>query len=195
MLPDFIKTKAKMFEIASDAAIARAKEKHSILKSFSSSTQHEGSGIQFVDIHGEVSLKSYTRIESATETMHADLPTMSFDKWVDLLTDFYEKMFRQQVQIVFDSLHQSTEKTGNFVHLHGKGVTEDAILEVLRRIPLDFDGKDPLDGLMMVVSPDTFDQISNDVTETPEFIAARDEIIEQQRIEWRLNSIDRRLVD
>jgi hypothetical protein len=93
---------------------------------------------------------------------------------------------------------EAANSSGNVVSI-GSEFTPDSLLEVISRVPEDFDPRtlERKEGPVFVLHPDTASKVlpqAKQWEQDPEFKAKLDAIIERKREEWRDREANRKLV-
>ncbi|GEM_PF-6533275 len=115
------------------------------------------------------------------------------------LTDLARQIGQAQEKRLLEVAAEAADSVGNVVHATGE-VTPDKILEVLRRVHMDFDPRtlQPTGGHAWVMAPETAAVVVPKLKEwekVPEFTAEYEQIMSIKREEWNAREADRKLVD
>lgn len=107
-----------------------------------------------------------------------------------------ESMASGQMQMLIETLNETTEKTGNKVEGHGQPLSFDLILETLEKIEIAFDREGNPEMPTMMVHPDMrarIEALGNDPKKN-EFEKQQQQLIDRKRLEWRAREANRTLV-
>lgn len=107
-----------------------------------------------------------------------------------------ESMASGQMQMLFEMLNETTEKTGNKVDGAGRTLSFDLILEALEKVEIAFDHEGNPDMPTMMVHPDMrarLEALNND-PKKKEFEEKQQKLIDRKRLEWRAREANRTLV-
>ena len=169
-----------------------------LLRGVSRTRQYEGATGEIIRPDASSAKLEYPPTEfefvlSREEMKEFDLQRLQA-KLLELAKHFADSQKKQMLQKV----SQAAESVGNVVDAQGK-LTKEHILEMFRRVQMDFD---PVTGEprmpTLVAHPDTIAKLMEQAKEwekDPEFLAEHERIMETKKDEWNARESNRKLVD
>jgi hypothetical protein len=194
MLPDFPSLKSRRHERLINLAQDISQHNHPILPELARRTQHEGEGVLMNDIDNDVAMSEYELFQAEFTIRADELPGLTNDKWVTKLRELTDHFASEQMKLLLRRVEESTQKTGNVIKSSEADISVDAILDMLERVTLDFEGNDLSPGYSFLTSPEQGKRLAQ-LEPTPEQEERHKAILARQRIEWRLREANRKLVD
>lgn len=193
MLPDFPSLKARRFDVLLQVAQRLVARDYPVLDQVGVQVQHEGATWEAQDVEGRPAGNGYEKIESSFETEVGELPNLGNDEWIGKLGPMITRQVRQQMELLLQRVSDAAASVGNVVHSTDQ-LSEEAILSLMSKVHLDFDNGELSSGQTMVMSPQQAERFAK-WTPSDEFNRRFADIVERQRIDWRLREADRKLVD
>lgn len=106
-----------------------------------------------------------------------------------------EQFGRQFSQNLFQTMDEATAKTGQQVDARGSPLTNELIMEMLSKMPIDFE-KSPHGDLTIVTAPQMvprFQALERELNENPKLRKKMDDLMEKKRNDFREREINRNL--
>lgn len=156
---------------------------------------HEGTSSQIV--RGDGGEEAVDLLEASAESTMKfdDIERINVEYVVSQILDIARQFNHAQTKHLFSMLDAVTQKTGNVVDGGGAPINNQLILEMLAKMPHDFNS----DGTMrttMVVPPQVAERLpalEAELEQSPELKAQFDRILEQKRDDFRTREMDRNL--
>lgn len=141
-------------------------------------------------LEGEIAVSSGTTASSAA------IAKMDLDDWHRALTEIAEQSAKQQMKHLLACLNNVSEKTDNVVDAQGAPLSYDLLLDMLEKMDFQVgDDGNPV-GLTMIVSQQTFDQLTELGQPTAEQENRLQQIIKSKRgredAKKRVRKLDKR---
>jgi hypothetical protein len=198
MLPDFVRFKRHL-----NRSLARWVQQQipivaPLLRDIATFRQHEGKSGKIARADESESVIEYHQSSfeftmTREEMMKSGLPAIQRK-----LMELAEHIASDQKRQLLDLAGRAAESSGNVVHA-GSDLTPDNLLDLISRVPEDFDPQtlEPEPGPVFVLHPDTAAKVLPQAKEwerDPGFKAKLDKIKDKKREEWRDREADRKLV-
>lgn len=100
--------------------------------------QHEGDGLTYSTMDGDVRTMNYDLIEETVSTTPSEMAAMSRQEVLKMVLEAGESVARQATQNAFDTLNREIDAVGNTV-ASSDPTNPEAFLAVLERVHIDFD--------------------------------------------------------
>lgn len=195
MLPDYPSTKAKLMQrylrIFEQAVEARTLPVPWVV-------QHEGDQSRLVREDGseEKSASEPKQVEIKIDKEgFGELTVGDIDHKYGTAA---QQMAGQLMGSFFRAVDQATEEAGTAIDASGRPLTADLFLELLDRVQLGFDRAGNLVPPTIVLHPDAWDAVKDEVAgweDDQDFKREYERLIERKREEWREGESRRKLVD
>ncbi len=199
MLPDFPKLKAKAQRAIFRQVIAATPQMAPILKGVARYTQHEGTQSIIVrpdETRDESSRQSSEFDFSLTrEEMH-HFSEQTTAKVIAMAQKFGEDQARSMLEVA----GEAANRVGNVVKAADGEFTKENVLDIFRKVQMDFDPKTGLvaPGFTWVMHPEMAKKVvpqMKDWERDPEFNREYERVMQIKREEWRDREARRKLVD
>ena len=199
MLPDFPKTKEKLWARYSKV-IERSHQHHlGLLRGIEGSLMHEGETDQLVREDGSISELTPKRVQ-ATGIIPAnspDIEELDINKILKTLHEVGRDLAAAKAKMVLDALEEATKNAGTQVGLHSDAAEQ--IFEMIGKRGIDFDSdRQPIWGEFVVGDKETVERIRATmarIDSTPELKLRMELLIEQKRGEFLDREAARKLAD
>lgn len=118
------------------------------------------------------------------------------DQIFEAFTPIGLSMASQKEKMLFEAIREATDKTGNIIDAKGKPLSFDLLMELLEKMPIDFDKDGQAIMPTLAVGPDMEDKIKKIAKkcETKENIERHTRLMQKKKDEWRAREADRILV-
>jgi hypothetical protein len=161
--------------------------------------QHEGTVLRLVRADESEEASGLRPSEFTFALEREDMRRFDLVAIQKKLTQLAKEMGDDQAKRLLEVVGQAADSVGNVVHAGGD-LTPEHLLEILRRVQMDFDAKtlQPEPGFMWVMHPDTAAQVvprAKEWEKDPAFQAEYERIMSAKREEWRDREARRKLVD
>lgn len=194
MLPDFPAIKAERARRLLRQARANSLQKHGVLPQLASIHQPEGDAVHLTDVHGDTAMTSYEQSRSGFDVHADELPKLDDAAWLLKLEAMTDTFADGQMKLLIKRLEEVTASTGNIVSADGQPLSERHVLQMFDKMVLDFDGDDIAPGYAFLTSPEMGKRLA-EMQVSDDFKQEHAQILDRQRIDWRLREADRKLVD
>lgn len=199
MLPDFPRIKEKFVEAINEYLESLIRQEP-LLSQFRTERHFEGNRISSKTESGELYQSSYKKISAESSVKREDVIAKGHMAFIENIQNVAEEIKKQQAKLMFDTIKEVTDRTGNVVNGKGQPFTHELFMESLEKIDIDFDdqGKPCLSNYRVVVSPELWAQLKDKLPEweaNPEYKKKFEELIERKRKEWSDRESNRKLVD
>jgi hypothetical protein len=199
VLPDFTKAKARANRDLLRWVRQQVPAVTPLIQGVATVRQHEGQSSRFVRADRSEDAIEY-RAESfefsldREEMKHFSLPAIQ-RKLTDLATRIGEAQTKRMLEVA----GAAADSVGNVVHTGGT-LTPDHLLEVFRKVEMDFDPDTgmPTPGFVWVMHPDMAATVvpkAKEWEKDPAFQREHERILTTKREEWRVREARRKLVD
>jgi len=198
MLPDFPEAKKHVRGLLLRELQRRIPQMAPILAGISHTRIHEGRLARLTRADKSSDEISFQLSSAELSLPREQMRRISVEQLMDHVTHLAEQLAGHQAQLLFQTIREATEATGNAVSAARLGEKE-AFLEMERRIEMDFDAEtlEPKN-LVYVMHPSQAKRIkalSEEWEKDPEFIAEQKRIRQTKIEEWRARENRRQLVD
>lgn len=199
MFPDFTKAKAKVNRDLLRWVQQQVPALTPLIQGVATVRQHEGRSSKLVRVD-----RSEGEIEYHSESFEFSLDREEMKRF-DLsaiqrkLTDLATRIGQAQTKRMLEVAGEAADSVGNVVD-SGGNMTADHLLEVLRKVEMDFDPVTlmPKPGFVWVMHPDTAAAVvpkAKEWEKDPAFQAEYERILRVKREDWRVREARRQLVD
>ena len=199
MLPDFTKAKAR-----AERDLIRTIEKQvpmiaPLLKDVATVRQHEGQESHLTRADRSKTKTTPRLFQFPMEFSRDDLKRSDLSIVQQRLLELAQQIADAHTKRMIEVVNEAADEVGNVVHANGE-LTQDKLLEVFRKVEMDFDPKTMklTSGHRFVMHPETAAKVIPKVQEweqDPEFRAEYERIMATKREEWRAREARRKLVD
>ena len=185
------------FEIAFGKLVRNTAKSNGLLKEIKAHIIHEGR---------KTTIRRGTEAPDITEmkTASGDITT-SFDDienidWKAVLTmaeNIAKQMAEQQTSHMLNTMNEATKKTGQIYNSKGAPLTNEAILQLLSMMQINFENDTALGDISIVVPPamiPTLQRLDKEFNESPELKKKMNQLLEKKRDEFREREANRNLV-
>lgn len=199
MLPDFIRVKRNLNRNLAKWVQLQIPLVAPLLAGIATFRQHEGKQARITRTdksEGEIEYhQSSFEFAMSREEMRRTTVSAIQEKLLELA----KRVGAAQEKQLLEMAAKAADSSGNVVHT-GPDFTPDGLLELIGRVPEDFDARtlERKEGPVFVLHPDTAAKVVPQAKEwekDPEFKAKLDAIMERKREEWRDREADRKLVN
>jgi hypothetical protein len=196
MLPDFPKQKALVREAIIRQVRLELRARNPLSASIRRHRHHEGSGFAVSEV-SEDEGSDYIEISSEINLDLRAVPEMTGAEVQSLLSSWIDELAAKEAQHLFKAIDEATERAGTAVSMSGQPLSPEIMLELLRRMQVDFDENGQAQ-LQFVIHPSMAERLSaieKLMEANPIYRRQWDEIIYQKREEYRVREASRKLVD
>jgi Mg2+ and Co2+ transporter CorA len=196
MQESFKKLEIELHEVLIAFVTAVAEEDAPLLKQIESHMIHEGSMSSILRETGEVENVDIRTISSESTLSKDTILYGNLDEILESFRPIGKAIATEKERMLFEALDEATKKTGNIVDNKGRPLTLEVLLEVIEKIPLDFDHLGRAKMPTMVVAPSMMEKLRelSETSETSEFKKKFERLISTKKAEWRAREADRILV-
>jgi hypothetical protein len=198
MLPLYPELKAKLEQVLTDIAHQAAQNRFGLFAGTPRIRQHEGDRLEYMTVDGDEKAAGYQRMAVGFDIKPSDIPTMTFEDCVQLVTKKGLELGTQEANRYLEVLNQSLEEVGNAIDAGGRPFTVDFYLEILERVKFPFDDEgNPLLPTMHT-GPDleaSVKQVMGQAEGDADTQARIKALIDKRREEWNAEQDRRKLVD
>jgi hypothetical protein len=198
MLPDFPSIKRVILRGLGDFVNRRVGQ-DPILRTIPRYTMHEGDRTTLTRSDGtEATIDFKEPLQAIAKVSMADIRTKGSTATLLAAEAIATDLARGLAQRVYEGIRQTTDEIGNTVDAAGERFSPHLYLQVLRKLQLQFDREGNWLQPQFAAAPDnlkTIEIVLRQAEQDPEFVAARDAIVNQQREDWRAREANRKLVD
>lgn len=197
MLPDIPDTKNEFHKTLMAFIKRKIEADHPILTKMKAFTQHEGLMHQYEQIGFGAVSEGFREIGTPVIISFEEIPSLIGEMLQKKLAGIAEAIGRQQMQIFFQTLDETTEKVGNKIDNQGKPMSADVLLRMVEMTQVDFD-RHGRPTSSFVIHPDMIEaakKIDAEIKNDPE-LKARAEAIQRKHYDsWLARENNRKLVD
>jgi hypothetical protein len=199
MLPDFTKVKSRANRNLLRWVRHQIPAVTPLIQGITTFRQHEGKAGTIVRTDKSEAGIDYRQSEFEFVIDRNEMRTLDFPAIHQKLADLAKRVGADQERQLLELAAKDAESAGNVVHAGGE-FTPDDLLEVIRRVPEDFDPEtlQPEPGAVFVLHPETAAKILPMVKQweqDPEFKRKLEEIRNRKLEEWRDREANRKLVN
>jgi hypothetical protein len=197
MLPDIPETKGEINKRLMVALKAKIDIDHPVLVQIKSLTQHEGLIHEYEQVGFGTVSDDYREIKIPVTIVLDEVPNLVGDSLDQKLTGMAAEIGKQQMQMFFRTLDETTEKAGTRVDGKGKPITADKVLQMMEMAQVDFDrsGKPQSSFLLHPDMVETAKKIDEQIKNDPDLKARAEEIRSKHYESWLARESNRTLVD
>jgi hypothetical protein len=183
------------FSDALTSYVRQRSRRDGLIREIRSHVVHEGaaSAIQRSPTDSE---KTKMFAAEAETTMHFDdIESVDVNYIIGKANEIADQFGRQFSQSIFQTMDEATAKTGQRVDARGSPLTNDLIIEMLSKMPIDFE-KSPHGDLSIVTSPQMvprFQALERELDANPELRKKMNDLMDEKRNEFREREINRNL--
>lgn len=198
MLPDFGRVKKRANRDLSRWVRQQVPAVTPLVRGVATLNQHEGRVSVMTRLDASESTIDYQKLEVSFELTRAEMRQSDIGVLRRKLADVAVRIGEAQTKRMLEIASEAAASVGNVVHAGGE-LTPEMLLEVLRRVQMDFDERtlQPQPGFSWVMHPDTAAKVlpkAKEWEKDPKFRAEYERIIAKKREEWRDREADRKLV-
>jgi hypothetical protein len=199
MLPDFPKAKRRLNRDLLRWVQQQMPAFTPILQGIQTFRQHEGRSANIVRQDKSESEIEYHQSSFEFTTHRDEMRTLDLNALKQKLMELAKQVGTSQEKDFLELVSKTADSTGSVVKSEGD-FTPDKLLELIRRVPEDFDPEtlEAEPGAVFVLHPETAAQLVPQAKEwekNPEFKAKLESIKNLKREEWRDREANRKLVD
>jgi hypothetical protein len=167
-----------------------------LLRSIKSHVIHEGYASAIRRNKNELEQTKMTEAIAETTMQFEDIENMDLEYVIAKANEISQTFEEHFSRYLFQTMDEVTQKTGLRKDARGAPLTDEALIEVLSMMSMDFE-RSPHGDVAIVTSPamvQTFEKLEREMKETPEIKRKWDAMIEGKRNEFREREINRNLV-
>ncbi len=197
MLPDYTTLKAE-FDHLFIVFIGKRIDYHlGFLAETPKHIYHEGDGRYPTYRSGEIVYKEMDLASASIEVDTREITSMSFNEIMSHLDEVAQNLASQIKSGFIENLNEALSGTEQNVDARGQKLSPKIIIEVYKKIEMDFstDGKMP--NIAMLVPPtleESARMAQKELYDTPEYRDELERIIQEKRMQFRAREASRRLV-
>lgn len=199
MLPSFSRVKKKIYEEDIKPFFDSVRMRDPLISNINHTVYHEGNITSYETVEGEVVKPDTQSISADMQITIEDVEKQDINIVLRKVEKAAEEFSSQQAQMMFRTVSQVTEKTGNTLDAGGQKLTPELFLELVEKVQIDFDPDTGQPSLpTLYIHPNMTPQVKQmikDADADPTHKAKFDQIIEQKRKEWNEREAYRKLVD
>jgi hypothetical protein len=197
MLPDIPDTKLAINNNLMAALKRKIEADHPILAQIKSVTQHEGHVHEYEQIGFGMVSDGFREIGVPVTLLLDEIPNLVGEKLWQKVAGIADGIAKQQMQMFFQTLDESTEKAGTKIDGEGKPMTADKLLQVMEMAQVDFDrsGRPTSSFVMHPDMVETAKKIDEQIKNDPELKSRAEEIRRRHYESWLARENNRKLVD
>ena len=194
MLPDFPSLKRERYSQQLRAAQRLSDAKHPVLSEIRRTVQREGRKVEHRDMTHQVSMDEYQKFEAGIEIDLRQIAEFDDQRWIATLRKMTDTFADKMMERMIHALSDASARVGNTVAQDDGDLNGDAILRMLEKVHIEFDPVTKMPIMVLLTGTQQAEKL-RELNDSPEFTDRYRDVIDRKRIEWRLQSIDRRLVD
>jgi hypothetical protein len=197
MLPDFPKIKrlaAKQFAQWVEGQVPILSP---LLSEVSSVRQHEGKTTKITHPDESKTTLDFPVSEFGFAMTRDEMRRFDLSKLKEKLQHLADELAGAQTRKMFECVNQVASATGNSIKADGE-LTKENLLEMFRRVDMDFDAKTMAPTAQIVMHPDVAAKMLPRMKaweEDAAFIAEHNKILDEKKEAWRAREANRKLVD
>ena len=197
MLPDIPDTKIEIHRRLMVAVKRKIDVDHPILAQVKSLTQHEGRTHEYEPVGFGTVSEGYREIAVPLTIGFDEVPDLVGGKLEQKLAGMADELGKQQMQMFFQTLNETTEKAGTKIDGGGKPINADKVLQMIEIAQVDFDpsGRPKSTFLMHPEMVETARKIDEQIKNDPDLRTRADAIQRKQYEAWLIRENNRKLVD
>ena len=133
--------------------------------------------------------------EAETTMLFDEIESVDINYIISKANEIAEQFARRISQSFFQTMDKATAKTGQRVDARGTPLTNELIMEMLSKMPVDFE-KSPHGDLAVVTAPQMaprFQALEQELNENPELRKKMNDLMDKKRHEFREREINRNL--
>jgi|GEM_PF-5281291 len=153
------------------------------------------SRVQNIERNEEDSL--INKIESQISISFDQIPQMEFSDLLVKMDTIAQDMAKQHAKILFNTLNTCVQNTGNVIEAGGASFSRDMVLEMLKKIHLEFDSNGIPHVLDLIVNHKSSKKIIDEMDAAfrdPEFQRKYNDLIQEKLEEFCVREAARKLV-
>jgi len=197
MLPDFDGLK-RAFIQKINADMQKHVRNEPILSQIKHYRHYEGNQMNSRSMDGNVHDSNYRELSSKFEIRNDEVISGGYLTYIEKVMNTATDIQGQEVGVVFKTIGDVTEKTGNVVDGRNEPFGPEMILAAIDKVLIDFDENGNPKMPSFVFHPSMRERVMASkakLESDPEFIRRHAEIIEKKRKEWHDRESNRKLVD
>jgi len=160
--------------------------------------QHEGKTGSYSTVQGEVKPKDYQEIGVEFSVNNNEVPDMTMDDAVEIVTTKAREMGQKMGKYVFQTLNKAIDETGNSIDGKGQPLSLELMFQALERIEIPFDDDGQPIMPSMVIHPKQSQKLKELIAEEEKegkFSERHRLLVEKKRKVWDEKQSHRKLVD
>jgi hypothetical protein len=199
VLPDFVRVKRRTERQLLRWLEEQIPELTPLVKGVQRFRQHEGRLGRIVRSDESEGVLNYPKAEFQLEVSREDIRSGDIGRIQAKVLDLAKRIGEHQAKEMLKVAGEAADAAGNVVNAGGGELTKEHLLELFRRVHMDFDPNTlkPLPGAVFVMHPDMAEKIMPKAKaweQDPAFNAEYERIMQQKREEWRAREANRKLV-
>jgi hypothetical protein len=139
LLPDYPKLKESIKERLYYAAIEEMSKEFPIASIAKMRCIHEGQSSSLVREDGSVTVIELKRLKSQMFMSYEECETSALSFVYDKMQTAIKEIIKQQAEMFVSTIDEAVTKTGNNIDMKGQKLTPDHILDMLKKIHIEFD--------------------------------------------------------
>lgn len=197
MLPDIPETKLEIQKRLMTAVKRKMDSDHPILARIKSITQHEGLVHEYEQTGFGTVSDGYHELKAPITIRIEDVPDLVGDNLQQKIAGIAEELGKQQMQMFFRTIDETTEKAGTKIDGDGQPLSAEKILQLIEMTQVDFDssGRPTASFVIHPQMADTAKKIGEQIENDPELKARAERIRSKHYESWLDRESNRKLVD
>jgi hypothetical protein len=198
MLPHFPKSHKQMMEIREDKIWEGFYSASPVLRQIGFRAQREGKASTFQTEQGAIEQIDYKHTGSEIVYKPKDAEGMTVQEFIKIYQEPAREMGKKTVTALYEKIDKITQQTGNFVNSGRKPLSHDLFLDLIEKMPIDFDSSDQPRMPSLNAGSEMFAHLQQQIPkwhEDPAFLTRWKAILDKKREEFREREACRRLVD
>ncbi|MBS3910002.1 MAG: hypothetical protein KGZ93_10350 [Actinobacteria bacterium] len=197
MLPDFPQAKNELMQVLTERMKLIQSGFMQPFGELPKFVMHEGDSFRIIRADGSIDEVPMKEAKVKITIEHSEVETMTPAEIIQRVDSMAEEMARQQSQIFFKKINETTAAVGNTIDVGGGELTVDDYLDMLSKVQFNFD-ENGEPKLPVAVTGEKLHEAMVKIQEQLRTDAAAkarfDEIIRQEKEEWRVRESNRKLV-
>lgn len=156
---------------------------------------HEGGATGIQRTPNEFEKTEMVAAQAEAKISFAEIESLDANYIIKLANEIADQFGRQLSQNLFKTMDQATAKTGQRVDGRGTPLTNELIMEMLSKMPINFE-KSPHGDVSIVVAPQMLprlEALERELNEDPALRSKMDALMDKKRNEFREREINRNL--
>lgn len=201
MITDFVKAKRLLVQLI-DERMKQAAYSNAVMVSHAKNIRiYEGDKLGSAQEDGESEIDSLRQIEESISISSEEMENLTMDDFLKKIEEMGAKMGGQMEQGMIEALNNSIEKSGNVITGH-KTISEEALLEMTEKLPIDFKDDDREQPIMpnLYVGPEQVPVIKKMMEaqtkeEADEFLRRQNKILDKKHEEYMTELKARKIIE